>query len=449
MTEVLTVILAAGEGTRMKSSRNKVLHKLGGKPLIGHVVGLAAGISEKVVCVVGHQAREVKKTASRYGELEFVRQDRQLGTGHAVQQAERYIAEHQGPILILYGDIPLINTSTLTGLVTEHQNRQAGMTILTAEMDDPAGYGRIVRDSSGGIKAVVEEHDTDPETAAIREVNSGIYCFNSQLLREALKQLDNDNQQGEYYLPDTMHYISKRAPLIPLKAEDPREILGINDRADLAEAEGILQKRIRQKHLASGVTLLDPDCTYIEPGVEIEQDVIIYPGSYFKGSTRIGSGSIIGPGCQLDNAKIASEVRVRQGSIIIGSQVDSGSTVGPYAYLRPGTEIAESCRIGNFVELKKSRVGRGSKVPHLSYVGDATIGSSCNVGAGTIFANYDGENKHQTVLEDEVFVGSNTTLVAPVKLGRGSSTGAGSVVTKDVEDNSLVLGVPARFYKKK
>ncbi len=449
MTEVLTIILAAGEGTRMKSGRNKVLHKLGGKPMIGHVVELAAGISDRVVCVVGHQAREVKKTASRHAELEFVHQEKQLGTGHAVQQAENYIAEHQGSVLILYGDTPLIKTSTLTGLMAGHRNSSGGMTILTAEMDDPAGYGRIIRDNSGGIKAVVEEHDADPETAAIREVNSGIYCFDSQLLLEALKQLDNDNQQGEYYLPDTMHYISKKAPLIPLKADDSREILGINDRADLAEAEGILQERIQQKHLTAGVTLLDPSRTYIESGVEIEQDVIIYPGSYLKGSTWIGSGTVIGPICQLDNAEIASDVRVGQGSIILQSRVDSGSTVGPYAYLRPGTEIAESCRIGNFVELKKSRVGRGSKVPHLSYVGNATIGKSCNVGAGTIFANYDGVNKYQTVLEDEVFVGSNTTLVAPVKLGRGSSTGAGSVVTKDVEENSVVLGVPARFYKKK
>ena len=449
MTEVLTIILAAGEGTRMKSGRNKVLHKLGGKPLIGHVVELAAGISDRVVCVVGHQAREVKKTASRHAELEFVHQEKQLGTGHAVQQAENYIAEHQGSVLILYGDTPLIKTSTLTGLMAGHRNSSGGMTILTAEMDDPTGYGRIVRDSSGGIKAVVEEHDTDPETAAIKEVNSGIYCFNSQLLLEALRQLDNDNQQGEYYLPDTMHFISKKAPLIPLKAEDSREILGINDRADLAEAEGILQERIQQKHLASGVTLLDPARTYIESGVEIEQDVIIYPGSYLRGSTWIGSGAIIGPNCQLDNAEIASNVRIRQGSIILQSRVDSGSTIGPYAYLRPGTEIAESCRIGNFVELKKSRIGKGSKVPHLSYVGNAIIGKSCNIGAGVIFANYDGENKYQTVLEDKVFVGSNTTLVAPVKMGRRSSTGAGSVVTKDVEDNSLVLGVPARFYKKK
>ncbi len=449
MTEVLTIILAAGEGTRMKSSRNKVLHKLGGKPLIGHVVELAAGISEKVVCVVGHQAGKVKKTASRYGELEFVHQEEQLGTGHAVQQAENYIAEHQGPVLILYGDTPLIKNSTLTGLMAEHRSSSAGMTILTAEMDDPAGYGRIVRDSSGGIKAVVEEHDTDPETAVIKEVNSGIYCFNSHLLLTALRQLDNDNQQGEYYLPDTMHFISSKAPLIPLKADDSREILGINDRADLAEAEGILQERIQQKHLTAGVTLLDPARIYIESGVEIEQDVIIYPGSYLRGSTWIGSGAIIGPNCQLDNAEIASNVRIRQGSIILQSRVDSGSTIGPYAYLRPGTEIAESCRIGNFVELKKSRIGKGSKVPHLSYVGNAIIGKSCNIGAGVIFANYDGENKYQTVLEDKVFVGSNTTLVAPVKMGRRSSTGAGSVVTKDVEENSVVLGVPARFYKKK
>ena len=449
MAEVLTIILAAGEGTRMNSKRNKVLHELTGKPLIGHVVELANEISRQTVCVIGHQAEMVKETMLNYGTAEFVYQENQLGTGHAVLQAREYISSHQGPVLILYGDTPLMSQETISRLIAGHGEKNAGMTILTAELDDPAGYGRIVRKDTGEIEKIVEEHDTDDKTAQIKEVNSGIYCFSSKLLLKSLAQLENDNNQGEYYLPETMHYIAKKAPLLPLFTERTEDILGINDRRDLAQAERILQRRIINEHLDKGVTIKDPARTYIEAGVKIAPDVTIYPGSYLRGETRIGRDSIIGSNCQLKNAVLSAGVEVRQGSIIMDSEVDSATTVGPYAYLRPGTKIAKSCRIGNFVELKKSQVGEGSKVPHLSYVGDANLGRNCNIGAGTIFANYDGEKKHQTSLADNVFIGSNTTLVAPVKVGKNSSTGAGSVVTKDVEKNSVVLGVPARFYKKK
>ncbi len=448
MDDLMVVILAAGKGTRMQSRYNKMIHKLAGRPLIDHVIEGALDLSDKVVCVVGHQARQVKGSITRCEAVEFVQQDEQKGTAHAVWQAEDYISSHRGQCLILYGDTPLIRQETLMKMIDIHRKREAGMTMLTSRLDDPTGYGRIVRDEEGEIREVVEEHDADDDKASINEINAGIYCYESELLLKSLGLVDNDNAQDEYYLPETIAHIKEVKPLASCRAE-PDEIIGINDRQDLARAENILQERIRSLHMKNGVTLIDPERIYIEKDVEIASDVTIYPGTVIRAGSIIGPECYIGPNCQLDQARLGREVEVKQGSFIIASQIGDEVKVGPYAHLRPGNEVGKGAKIGNFVELKKSSIGEESKVPHLSYVGDGSMGRGCNIGAGTIFANYDGENKHRTELGDEVFIGSNTTLVAPVKLGDGASTGAGSVVTDDVEERSVVLGVPARFHKKK
>ncbi|SDM09119.1 bifunctional UDP-N-acetylglucosamine diphosphorylase/glucosamine-1-phosphate N-acetyltransferase GlmU [Halarsenatibacter silvermanii] len=445
MDDLLIIVLAAGKGTRMNSSRNKMLHGLAGRPLIKHVVDTSRELTDDIVCVVGHQAEKVRGAAGE--EVEFVFQEDQQGTGHAVWQAEEYIRSHSGDTLVLYGDTPLVTAETLKDYINNHRRRQAGMSILTAELDDPAGYGRILRDESGSIMDIVEEHDCRGEEAQIKEINAGIYCFASQLLHEALKQIDNDNAQNEYYLTDCLYYIKEKAELASAEG-DPAEIIGINDRSDLAAAEKVMQRRIKSAHLDRGVTLIDPERTYIEKRVEIGRDTTIYPGVTLRGETRIGRECLLEPGCQLKDARLAEKVNVLQGSVIRKSRIERETSVGPYAYIRPGCSIARGCKIGDFVELKKASVGEGSKVPHLTYVGDAEIGSGCNVGAGTVFANYDGENKHKTVLGDGVFVGSNTTLVAPLKLEDGAKTGAGSVVVDDVKSKTTVLGVPARFYKR-
>ncbi len=447
MHNTLVIILAAGMGTRMNSDKIKVLHKIAGKPMINYVIDQAYNLSNDVVCVVGHQSEKVKNELDEYQNLNFVYQKKQLGTGHAVMQAKDYIESHNGPVLILYGDTPLLKQETLISLIDKHIEERAGMTVLTSRLKNPTGYGRIIKDEHGQLIDIIEEQDAGPKIKEIKEINTGLYCFSSGLLIEALNDLDNDNNQGEYYLPETMNHIKKDHKIITESA-DFEEIIGVNDREDLAEAECIIRQRVNRKHMKNGVTLIDPKSTYIESNVKIDKDVVIYPNNYIKSGTDIKRNVVIESNCLIDNAEVSEAVRVNHGSIILKSFIDKNTNVGPYAYIRPGTKIGIGCRIGNFVELKKSKVGNESKVPHLSYVGNAVIGENCNIGAGTIFANYDGIDKHETVLGDNVFVGSNTTLVAPVRLGNGSKTGAGSVVTKDVNDNSVVLGVPARLYKK-
>jgi len=447
MQDTLVLILAAGMGTRMNSDTIKVLHKIAGRPMITYVLDQAEKISEKIICVVGHQSEKVKNELKEYENLKFVYQKEQLGTGHAVKQAQDDIEKHNGPVLILYGDTPLLKHDTLESLISKHSQENAGMTVLTSYLEDPSGYGRIIKDKEGCIIDIIEDQDANSEVKKINEINSGLYCFSSNLLFEALNRIDNDNNQGEYYLPDTIDYIKEKSKVINKNVEK-QEIIGVNDRIDLANVENIIHQRINYKHMEKGITLIDPDSTYIERDVILEKDVIIYPNNYIKSGTKIKQGSIIESNCFIDNSLISEEVNVKHGSVILNSEINKNSNVGPYAYLRPKTKIGANCRIGNFVELKKSVVGDESKVPHLSYVGNATIGKNCNIGAGTVFANYDGVNKHETILGDDVFIGSNTTIVAPVKLGNNSKTGAGSVVTKDVDSNSVVLGVPARLYKK-
>ena len=447
MEDTLIIILAAGMGTRMNSDKIKVLHKIAGKPMINYVLDEAYKISNKVVCVIGHQSDRVKKELSSYKKLNFVYQKDQLGTGHAVMQAKKYIEKHNGPVLILYGDTPLLRNETLESLINKHIKYSAGMTVLTSYLENPTGYGRIIKDEEGQLIDIVEEQDADLQIKRINEINTGLYCFSPDLLADALENLDNDNNQGEYYLPEVMDHI-KNSNKVITESANSEEILGVNTREDLADAEEIVRQRINKKHMANGVTLLDPKSTYIEGNVKIDRDVVIYPNTHIKSGTVIKKDVVIESNCFIEKSSISNHVKIKHGSVILESSIDQNTNIGPYAYLRPETKIGSDCRIGNFVELKKSSVDDESKVPHLSYVGNATIGKKCNIGAGTIFANYDGVNKHETVLGDSVFIGSNTTLVAPVKLEDRAKTGAGSVVTRDVESDSIVLGVPARLYKK-
>ena len=446
--DITAIVLAAGKGTRMKSGRNKMLHDISGMAMLEHTLDTAENVADRVVCVVGHQAERVKEAISGREKVDFVRQEEQLGTGHAVKQAESYISGTGDHFLVMYGDTPLLKSETLETLLDSHRSKEAGMSLLTAEVEDPRGYGRILRDERGNIERIVEDSDAGEEISSINEINAGVYIFEGGHLRDVLAGLENDNIQGEYYLTDAPEIIYEETSIASSRPESIEEILGVNTRSDLARAEEIMQKRVKKYHMNKGVTLKDPDRIYIEKNVEIGRDVTIWPGAVIREGTRIGRQCCIGPNCQLKGAELAEGVNVKQGSFIIQSSVGANTDVGPYAHLRPGNEIAESCRIGNFVEIKKSQVGKASKVPHLSYVGDGIIGEGCNIGAGTIFANYDGEKKHRTELEDGVFVGSNTTLVAPLKLGRKARTGAGSVVTKDVKAKTTVLGVPARFHCK-
>ncbi len=448
MVDLLTLVLAAGKGTRMKSNLTKVLHPVAGKPMINHIIDVVTEMRSEVVCIVGHQAEAVMSEL-KDKDVNFCLQDKQLGTGHAVRQAAKYIKKHQGPVLVVCGDTPLLTKKTLERLIDKHKLNRAGVSVLTAYRENPSGYGRIVRDNRDDITSIVEEKDADSETKEIKEVNSGVYCFDSELLLDGLLSLTRENAQGEYYLTDVVSYASKDgARVIPVMIDNTEEVMGINNRKHLARAEKVLRQRINDYHLENGVTIIDPDTTYIDSQVVIDQDVTIYPFTYIEGQTRIGSDTIVGPHNRLVNCEIGSHVELKSNCNIWESIVGNNCLVGPFAYIRPGCRIEDGVKIGDYVELKKAVIKEKSKVPHLSYVGDAEIGRGTNIGAGTIFANYDGENKHKTIVGDSVFIGSNTTLVAPVEVKDGGKTGAGSVVTRNVPENTTVVGVPARVFKK-
>ncbi len=448
MADLLSVILAAGKGTRMKSKSIKVLHKVAGKPMLSHVIDTVNNISSELICIVGYQGDKVKKEFSGR-DINFVTQEKQLGTGHAVKQVRDYIISHNGPVLILCGDTPLLKEKTIKNMVKKHKANDAGLTILTALVEDPSGYGRIIKNNQGHIVAIREEEDATEEEKTIEEVNSGVYCFDSKLLAEALTTLTSDNAQDEYYLTDTISYIKETdAKIISAVVNDSAEITGINDRKNLAKAEKVIRKQINNLHMENGVTIIDPVTTYIDANVKIGQDTVVYPFTYIEGNTEIGPDCIIGPHNRLVAAKIGEGVNLQANCIIKESDIGNNCNIGPFAYIRPGCSIDEGVKIGDYVELKKAKVAKKTKIPHLSYVGDAEIGEKTNIGAGTIFANYDGENKHKTIVGNSVFIGSNSTLVAPVKVNDEGKTGAGAVVTKDVEENTTVVGVPARVYKK-
>jgi bifunctional UDP-N-acetylglucosamine pyrophosphorylase/glucosamine-1-phosphate N-acetyltransferase len=452
MADLLSIVLAAGKGTRMKSDKIKVLHPVAGKAIIKHVLNTLDGLNSKIVNVIGHQKEEVQSELESLDDwdLNYVIQSEQLGTGHAVKQAEKYIEEHEGAVLILYGDTPLLRKESIAEFVKEHQLNNSDLTVMTAMLDDPEGYGRIVKDENNNLTAIIEEKDADLETKSIKEINSGVNCIDSELLREFLSNMDNNNSQNEYYLTDIIEYaVSKDKNINTYTVQDSDEIIGINTRKQQAEAERVLRNRIIDQHLSNGVTIIDPDTTFIDAEVEIEQDVTIYPFNYLEGSTKVAKNTIINQNCKLKNAVIGENAEILSNTIIKESKVGAGTNVGPFAYLRPGSNVADNCKIGDFVELKKTTVKSGAKVPHLCYAGDAEIGERTNIGAGTIFANYDGENKFKTKIGKDAFIGSDSILVAPLKIGNGAKTAAGSVVTKDVNAGETVMGVPARVYKSK
>jgi len=448
MTDLAIITLAAGKGTRMKSKLPKVLHQVAGKSMVQHAVDTAADLAPTHnAVVVGYKGDKVKQGVT--GDLEFVEQNEQFGTGHAVMQAQEKLADLTGTILVLYGDTPLLTEETLANLVEEHQTKDAAASVLTTKLEDPSGYGRIVRKEDDTVSEIVEEKDATVQQSKIKEVNTGICCFDSELLWRAIGDLDTDNAQGEYYLTDVIGILARAGHLVTgVQAQNSRETIGVNTRSHLAQAEKVLRQRTCEQHMAAGVTIIDPDNTYIDSTVEIGRDTIIYPGTFLEGTTTIGSDVVIGPRSRIIDSTIESGVEI-ESSTIKGSEIEAGTVVGPYAYLRPGSEIGAQAKIGDFVEIKKSKVGKGSKVPHLSYIGDTEIGENTNIGAGTITANYDGENKYKTIISDNCFIGSNSTLVAPLNIDNNAMVGAGAVVTSDVEEDDVVVGVPAKSHTNK
>ncbi len=434
------IILAAGLGTRMKSSRVKVLHSLLGRPMVSFPITLARKLgADRVVLVVGHQAEDVKQTLQGT-DVEFVLQAEQLGTGHAVQQAVPKLADVEGPIVILCGDVPLLRLQTIRELLTHHGETEAVVTVLTTRLKSAAGYGRIVRTPSDNIVKIVEDKDASEEERKIREINTGIYCFDAEFLRSSIHSLTNRNVQKEYYLTDLIEVAQLEQQRVSgLKCADPGEVMGINTRGHLARAEAILRDRVNLAHMEAGVTMIDPARTYIGMDVDIGEDTVLYPDCHLEGTTQIGKECTIGPDTRIVDCEIADRVEIKGYSVLTESKCDEGVILGPFAHLRPGAHIAGSAKIGNFVEIKNSFIGPGSKVSHLSYVGDTELGRGVNIGAGTIVCNYDGVQKHRTVIGDEVFVGSDTQFVAPVKIGNRALVGAGSTITRDVPEDALAI----------
>ena len=433
---VVVAILAAGKGTRMKSNLPKVLHSLGGKSLVERVIESVEPLSPlRKLVIVGYQSQEVKRAMDSIQGVEFVEQTVQLGTGHAIQQLLPHLEGYTGDLLILNGDAPLLRTKTLENLLQIHQENQNSCTILTAQLANPQGYGRVFRNSEGIVQKIVEEKDCTPNQRENDRVNAGIYCFRWPDLADFLPQLQANNAQKEYYLTDAVTQVGK---VMAVDVKDNQEILGINDRLQLATANDILQRRIKEKWLLAGVTLIDPASITIDETVELQADVIIEPQTHLRGKTVIKSGSRIGPGSLIENSELAENVTV-QYSVVTDSLVQAGTRIGPYAHLRGHAKVGANSRIGNFVELKNTQLGDRTNVAHLSYLGDTTTGTQVNVGAGTITANYDGVKKHKTIIGDRTKTGSNSVLVAPITVGNDVYIAAGSTVTEDVPDDSLVI----------
>jgi len=433
---VVVAILAAGKGTRMKSNLPKVLHSLGGRSLVERVIESAEPLlpSRRLV-IVGYQSQEVKTAMNAIHGVEFVEQTVQLGTGHAIQQLLPHLEGYTGDLLILNGDVPLLRTETLNNLLQTHQENQNSCTILTAQLSNPQGYGRVFRNSECIVQKIVEDKDCTLTQRENDRVNAGIYCFRWPDLAKFLPQLEANNAQKEYYLTDAVTQVGK---VMAVDVKDYQEILGINDRLQLATANDILQRRIKEKWLLAGVTLIDPASITIDETVELQPDVIIEPQTHLRGKTIIQAGSRIGPGSLIENSELGENVTVLY-SVVTDSIIQSQTRIGPYAHLRGHAKVGANCRIGNFVELKNTQLGDRTNVSHLSYLGDTTAGYQVNVGAGTITANYDGVKKHRTIIGDRTKTGSNSVLVAPITVGNDVYIAAGSTVTEDVPDDSLVI----------
>ncbi|WP_142830628.1 bifunctional UDP-N-acetylglucosamine diphosphorylase/glucosamine-1-phosphate N-acetyltransferase GlmU [Planococcus soli] len=438
MTNTYAVILAAGQGTRMKSKLYKVLHPVCGMPMVEHVTRNVEKLGvEKIVTVVGHGAEKVQQQLGE--KSEYALQAEQLGTAHAVQQTASLIEGLAGTTLVVCGDTPLIRPETMQALLDQHAKTQAKATILTAIADNPTGYGRILRNNVGIVEKIVEQKDASPEEQQVKEINTGTYCFDNEALFEALKLVSNDNVQGEYYLPDVIEILQKQGEIVAAYATDSfDETLGVNDRVALSQAESTMRKRIAEKHMRAGVSIIDPATAYISAQAEIGADTIIHPNVTIDGDTKIGEDCVISSNSHIVNSVIGDRTTIRS-SEIHDSSIGTDTAVGPFAHIRPDTVLGNDVKIGNFVEVKKSTVGNDSKVSHLSYIGDAHVGTDVNIGCGTITVNYDGKNKFQTVIEDNTFIGCNSNLIAPVTVGKGSYVAAGSTISKDVPMDSLAI----------
>ena len=432
------IILAAGLGTRMKSSTIKILHRAAGRPIIDYVLDLASELSSQPpVMVIGHQREQVQQAVD--SRARFAIQEQQLGTGHAVLQAAPHV-DASKRVLILSGDVPLTRRETLQRLLDEHAQSGNVLTLLTMKLSDPGMYGRIVRDDRGAVQRIVEAKDASDEEKRIDEVNAGIYVFDGVHLFDNLRNLSTNNAQGEYYLTDLLHTLRERGHRVgAVIAPDPIEALGVNSRADLAQVDTEIQRRVVEKLMREGVTFRNPSTVVIDSTVTIGADTVIYPFVTIEGTTKIGRDCVIEPGVHLVNVQIADNVHIKTGTVAEDAIIEEEASVGPYAHLRPGSKLGRKVKVGNFVETKKAVFGEGAKASHLSYIGDAEIGADVNIGAGTITCNYDGVRKNKTILEDGVFIGSDTQLVAPVRVGRGAYVGAGSTITKDVPPGALSL----------
>ena len=445
--KIMGIVLAAGLGKRMKSKLHKVLHPVCGKPMVEHILDALdeAGVGRKVV-VVGHGAEAVRSALG--GRAEYAMQEEQLGTGHAVRVAEPLLGAEEGVTVVVYGDTPLLTARSLEAMLKLHRESGAAGTLLTAAFADPTGLGRIVRGGDGTILSIVEEKDCDAAERQIKEINAGAYCFDNRKLFEALAKVKNENVQGEYYLTDVIGLFREAGETVQgYCTNDADEAFGVNDRVALAEAERLMRARINRMHLLNGVTIVDPASTYIDAGVEIGSDTVIYPGTVLRGATYIGSDCEIGPNSDILHSTVADGAAVKH-SVLDKSVVGPRTTVGPFANLRPGTRLGSDVKIGDFVEIKSSTIDDGSKVSHLAYVGDARVGKDVNIGCGVITVNYDGFSKFETVIEDGAFVGSNVNLIAPIKIGKGAFVVAGSTITQDVGEDDLAIARDRQTTKK-
>ncbi|NCO76289.1 MAG: bifunctional UDP-N-acetylglucosamine diphosphorylase/glucosamine-1-phosphate N-acetyltransferase GlmU [Cyanobacteria bacterium] len=429
-------ILAAGKGTRMKSKLPKVLHLLGSKSLVEKAIDSCNLVQpDRQLVIIGYEGKQIENALNYLPQVEFVEQTEQLGTGHAIQQLIPHLDDFSGDLLVLNGDVPLLRPETVQKMVTIHQENNNSATLLTANLPNPQGYGRVFCDENNFVTAIIEDRDCNATQKQNKRINAGVYCFNWQKLREVLPKLSTNNDQQEYYLTEVFDYLDQ---VMALDVDDYSEINGINDRRQLSAAYEILQQRIKDAWMMAGVTIIDPHSVTIDESVKLGIDVIIEPQTHLRGNTTIASGCKIGPNCLIENSQLGENINVLY-SVIIDSKISSNSKIGPYAHLRGGAQLGENCRVGNFVEIKKSTIGHKTNIAHLSYIGDATLGNQVNVGAGTITANYDGVKKHPTIIGHRTKTGSNSVFVAPVTIGEDVTVAAGSVITHDVPNNSLAI----------